>query len=187
VKRVINGKTYNTDTSTLVAQYEYEDDKGYQTVAEVYQNRGGAFFIVHSWTEPMPGSQFNEMIHKVLLEESSREEMERLIDRGEVSIEIINEDALAVPPEAEAEEEPATTAYLRLPPALKNRIEAAAKDDGLSLNAWAIRCFERCAEQKPPTYVPQTTDGVFDRREGAPKRPSPLHKAMSGPKGPDPL
>jgi predicted HicB family RNase H-like nuclease len=148
VKRVIDGKTYNTDTSTLVAQYEYEDDKGYETVAEVYQNRGGAFFIVHSWKEPDPDSQFGETTDKVLFEASSREEMERLIARGQHSIEILDEGALALPPEAEAEEEPATTAYLRLPPALKNRIEAAAKKEELSLNAWAIRCLEICASRK---------------------------------------
>jgi hypothetical protein len=35
--------------------------------------------------------------------------------------------------------------HLLLPPALKKRIAAAAKEAGTSLNAWAIRCFERCA------------------------------------------
>jgi len=149
VKRVIEGRTYNTDTSTRVARYEYEDDKGYDTEATVYQNRGGAFFIVHSWQELHPrGDQRTDMIEKYLFEASSREQIERMIARGQ-TMEIIDENALTVPPEAEEEEEPATTAYLRLPPALKNRIEAAAKKDRLSLNAWAIRCFETCAGLPP--------------------------------------
>jgi hypothetical protein len=39
--------------------------------------------------------------------------IERLIAGGQHSIEIFDEDALAVPPEAEAEAEPIATAYLR--------------------------------------------------------------------------
>lgn len=144
MKRVIKGKTFNTDTSTMVARYEYEDDKGYDTTAKVYQSRGGAFFIVHSWREV---DNFGEDLTKHYFEESSREEIERMIARGPESIEVIDESALALPPEAQAEEEPAATAYLRLPVALKNRIEAAAKEAGLSLNAWAIRCFENCCDR----------------------------------------
>ena len=148
MKRVINGLTYNTDTSTAVARYEYEDDKDHDTKATVYQNRGGAFFIVHEWQEPDPrhsGYGHPEMIDRIYFEETSREAIENLMTMGLQQVEVLDEKALALPPEAEDEEEPATTAYLRLPPALKSRIEAAAKADKLSLNAWAIRCFEKCA------------------------------------------
>jgi hypothetical protein len=75
---------------------------------------------------------------------TTRDEIEQMIARG-VSLEIIDEKALALPPEAEEEPEPAATAYLRLPPALKSRIEAAAAEDGISLNAWAIRCSRLAA------------------------------------------
>jgi hypothetical protein len=47
VRRVIDGKTYTTDTSIVVARYIYEDDKGYEVEATVYQTKGGGFFIVH--------------------------------------------------------------------------------------------------------------------------------------------
>jgi len=144
MKRVMNGKTYNTDTATAVAWYEYEDDKGYETKATVYQNRGGAFFIVHTWVQ----SDINdEPERQVYFEETDREQIETMIVEGR-QIEVLDEKALVVPPEAEAEAEPATTAYLRLPPALKLRIEWAATSEGLSLNAWAIRCFENCVGQK---------------------------------------
>jgi predicted HicB family RNase H-like nuclease len=151
VKRIIDGKTYNTDTSTLIARYEYEDDKGYDTTANIYQNRNGAFFIVHEWSEETIKSwndiekmEWDQKVMKYYFEASSREEIAQLVARQD-NIEILDERALAVPPEAEEETEPAATAYLRLPVALKNRIEAAARKDGLSLNSWAIRCFENCA------------------------------------------
>jgi hypothetical protein len=149
MKRVIDGKTYNTDTSTIVARYEYEDDKGYDTVATVYLNRGRAFFIVHEWSEVVDSGYasienrvWETKVEKHYFEPITREGVEQLITRQN-NIEILDEAALAVPPEAEEEGEPSATAYLRLPVALKNRIEAAAKKHGLSLNAWAIRCFER--------------------------------------------
>ena len=39
MKRVIEGKTYNTDTATRVAQYDYENEKGYSVTVDLYQNR----------------------------------------------------------------------------------------------------------------------------------------------------
>lgn len=147
MKRVIDGKTYNTDTSTVVARYEYEDDKGYEVEATVYQTKGGAFFIVHEWqTGRRTPSGDWETIAKCDVEATSREELERMINRGD-NLEIIDERALSLPPEAEEEPEPVATAYLRLPPALKNRIEVAAAEAGVSLNAWAIRCFEACCDR----------------------------------------
>ena len=44
MKRVIEGKTYNTDTATVVARYEYTDDDEYEVEATVYVTKGGASF-----------------------------------------------------------------------------------------------------------------------------------------------
>jgi predicted HicB family RNase H-like nuclease len=85
------------------------------------------------------------------VEPTSREELERMVACN--SLKIIDEKALTLPPEAEEESEPAATAYLRLPPALKSRIEAAAAGDKLSLNAWAIRCFESCCDRDKSVKV----------------------------------
>ena len=51
MKRVIEGKTYNTDTATIVASYEYTDEKENEVTVGLYQTRGGTFFGVHSWVE----------------------------------------------------------------------------------------------------------------------------------------
>ena len=137
MKRIIDGVTYNTDTATAVARWEYEDENGYDTEAVLYQTRGGAFFIVHSWnTENKP---------KVYFESINRESIARLVERTD-NLTIINEDILSDPPEATAEQSPGATLYLRIPSALKDQAESSAKSDGLSVNAWAMRCIERCAQ-----------------------------------------
>ena len=43
------------------------------------------------------------------------------------------------------EDETEGTVYVRMPANLKRRIEELAESAGLSANAWAIRCFEQCA------------------------------------------
>jgi hypothetical protein len=43
------------------------------------------------------------------------------------------------------EDETEGTVYVRMPANLKRRIEVLAESAGLSANAWAIRCFEQCA------------------------------------------
>jgi predicted HicB family RNase H-like nuclease len=40
---------------------------------------------------------------------------------------------------------PAATIYGRVPRSLKDRLEAKAKGEGVSLNTWVMRCVERCA------------------------------------------
>jgi hypothetical protein len=48
------------------------------------------------------------------------------------------------PPEAVAEEAPAATVYMRVPATLKDALEKAAKSDGVSVNAWMMRCAGSC-------------------------------------------
>lgn len=184
MKRIIDGVTYNTDTSTTIAQAEWENREGEQCQGTLYQTRGGAFFIDVETTRPVYDEYEEQWKPRKshAFEPQSRDEAEKWCQEGEVEIFV---DAFGELPEA-AETETEAGVYFRLPIVLKTRIEAAAKDAGLSLNAWAMRCFERCAEPEQP-YVPTTTDGVFDRTEGLPKRSSRLHKTTSGPKGSDPL
>ena len=48
------------------------------------------------------------------------------------------------PPEAVAEAELGATIYIRVPVALKRRVEEAARRDKVSGNVWAMRCVEKC-------------------------------------------
>src|SRR5579859_1095075 len=60
------------------------------------------------------------------------------------------------PPQAhDGEEESGTSRVsLRLPDGLKARAEAAAADDGLSLNAWLVRAASRALSDRPPSSTP---------------------------------
>jgi predicted HicB family RNase H-like nuclease len=52
------------------------------------------------------------------------------------------------PPEAEQEVEPGSTVYVRVPPSLKRAIDQAAGVAKLSVNAWAMKCLERCLSDR---------------------------------------
>jgi hypothetical protein len=135
MKRVIDGKTYNTDTATLVAKYEYQDHKNNDVEAKVFVNNGGALFVLHSWDV--------ENNTKHYMEALTRSELDKLVSTMD-NIEIIDEEALEAPPEASAEAEPGATIYVRVPSTLKRRVDEAARDAKLSGNAYALRCMEAC-------------------------------------------
>jgi predicted HicB family RNase H-like nuclease len=150
MKRIIDGKTYNTDTATLVARYEYLGDQSEDTEARIYVNAGGAFFIVHEWE--------TDEKRKTFFEAATREGVEKLFLTNN-NVEVIDNEALAEPPEAEAEAETAATIYLRLPASLKKRVEDAAKESSLSVNSWAMRAFEQTLPKPPSADVALTAAG----------------------------
>jgi predicted HicB family RNase H-like nuclease len=146
MKRVIDGRTYNTLTATTVASYSYEDRDGYDTEAVVYQTMGGAFFAVHTWEVPDPAGD-RGVKAKAYFEALSREEVQKLVETEQM--EIHNEEALTLPPEAEAEREAGATIYVRVPESLKARVDEAAKAANVSTNAWMLRCAEHCLSGRP--------------------------------------
>ena len=154
MKRVVDGVTYNTATSTKVAVSEWEEaDKGPKrdlvVKQELFQNRLGAFFLLmrREWQEWEPDERVWFHNDRVEIVPISRERAQGWLLSGQV--EIVDSSVFGEPPEAEVEEKPGATIYLRLPPSLKNRIETRAKSDGLSVNAWAMRCLERSLAVKP--------------------------------------
>jgi hypothetical protein len=147
MKRIIDGKTYNTETSTLVATsgWQLQDERsphyGSECEGELYQTRGGAFFLVVTiHTETRDG----EPIDKVECTAMSAEKANAWVVKGH-DIEIVR-DVFGEPPEAEAEDEPGATIYIRVPAALKRSVDEAAKEAKVSGNVWAMRCIERCLE-----------------------------------------
>src|SRR5262245_7227460 len=111
MKRIVNGVTYNTYTSTLLAQWEWDAEDWNQNetgrgVDRLYQTRGGAFFVDHEETKPE-------------WDENAREHTERTRNRFEPlspkqahkwlletnDVEVFN-NPFDDPPEATAEAEP---------------------------------------------------------------------------------
>jgi predicted HicB family RNase H-like nuclease len=161
MKRVIDGVTYNTDTSTMIARAEEDHEfnsytgeaaKSLQVV--LYQTRGGAFFL-HTYTETSRQNAEGEWrdIVRNEFDPMTASEARHWITNSRHQVEVLN-DVFGEPPEAAAEESPGKTIYLRVPASLKDQIEAAAETEKLSVNSWAMRCMESCLANRNAGIVP---------------------------------
>lgn len=149
MKRIINGVTYNTNTSTAIAQAKWSDESE-RTTGTLYQTRGGAFFV-------------HEEVVKNIYNERTREWGEKtdndflpLSQAGahkwlmEGDVEVFH-NPFDDPPEAAAEADPGATIYIRMPASLKRRVDEEAQLSELSGNVWAMRCIEKCIA--PPDAI----------------------------------
>jgi predicted HicB family RNase H-like nuclease len=156
MKRIVNGVTYNTDTSTRLARSRLQGSTAAEKLVQtLYQTRGGAFFIVErrtvdQWDEREQESvtRTERTFHPVNSDEASRWMLE-----GEVHV---FRNPFGDPPEAAAEAEPGATIYIRVPATLKRDADAAAHKENLSGNVWAMRCIERCLEDTSTFDVRET-------------------------------
>ncbi len=132
MKRIIDGKTYNTETATKAAYSRRNEDLEYQDEF-LYVTRGGAFFL----------HIFDQMDENGYIRVLTKNDAHGWIMSGEVEI---YTDVFGEPPEVEAagSGKPEATIYVRVPEPLKRRIDAEAKETSQSINAWAMRCLERC-------------------------------------------
>ncbi|MGY8682675.1 hypothetical protein Q2941_33590 [Bradyrhizobium sp. UFLA05-153] len=144
MKRIVNGVTYNTETSRVLARSIWTDADDNKVTSELFQTRGGAFFIVHSWSEQVWNERIriNETRDQFEFEPMSAEQAQAWILEGEV--EVVDDSPFGDPPEAKAETEPGSTVYVRVPSSLKRTIDQEAGKAKLSTNAWAMKCMERC-------------------------------------------
>jgi len=145
MKRIVYGVTYNTDTSTALAQSKSGDQNQAEgvIVGTLYQTRGNAFFVHQErirrvWN--MREERHEERTDDTFLPLSA-DDAQRWIITGDVEV---FHNPFEDPPEAVAEPEQSTTLYIRVPSSLKRRVDEAARDDLLSGNVWAMRCLERC-------------------------------------------
>ncbi len=151
MKRIINGKTFNSETATTVFRLEKkergasrsEEIDGYLDSEILYRTRQGYFFLVGTEIKtnfdkegfPLgagPGKRLKPLTPEGAL---------NWLRSHHVSEEQIRQqfgDHLK-----EMTEE--STVYLRVPQSLKLRLEACANNKGQSLNTWVMRCLERAA------------------------------------------
>ena len=126
MKRILNGVTYNTDTATVVARYEWTDDNQIRNDVAVYKTRGGAFFRVYSWHQ-----NDTQRFH---FEAITRDELEKLVTATD-NLEIVDRAAIEERPEAAAETSPEAIVFVRVPATLKLRLDDAARAERQSTNA----------------------------------------------------
>ena len=155
IKRVIDGKAYNTETAQLIHEYlEGEDDTPnprhpfgmaqHPYAEQLYRTRLGKFFLVlrhEPYRNPaiQDGGDLDLRDRIVPLEpEHAMKWMEKHCNEKIT-------DFVELPEAGE----PSTTLTLRLDKVLKILLGAAAVKDGVSLNSWCVRVLESAVKDKP--------------------------------------
>ena len=126
-KRIIGGRTYNTETASLLGRREADD---FPLEEALFKTRHGAYFLFRD-------RNYEEEV-KPLEPEVAQEWMEKHC-RADLFEAEFGEMPEAGDPEARI--------TLRIPETLRKRLAAIAEDRKQSLNAWIQRCLERCAEE----------------------------------------
>lgn len=125
-KRIIDGKTYNTETAVLLGKYESEYSDREETL---FKTRHGAYFL-HTVDENFP----YEGIKPLTMDEAQK----WVEDNCSADV---YETEFGEAPEAG---DPEARITVRIPETLRRRIAALAEAQEQSLNAWIQRCLERC-------------------------------------------
>lgn len=146
VKRIIEGKSYNTETATQLASWSSTGNPDLAQHPEhggiLFQTRFGAYFVVRYDEGQDPWDDNYEKLIPLEPEQALRW-AEKHCSADQV------EAMFGEMPEAGDAEAKLT---LRMPEVLRKRLVALAETRKQSLNAWIVRCLESCAgaaEKKP--------------------------------------
>lgn len=137
-KRIIDGKTYNTETATQVAGWNDENDAPWDSGQFLYQTRHGAFFL-YCYLDGAEQQDFDN------IEPYTPEQAQQWLEQNRSWNPELIERLFGAMPEAGSGEIKYT---LRLPESLRDRLALRAKANQRSLNAWIVRCLEACASSK---------------------------------------
>ena len=136
--RIIEGKTYNTETSTLLASwssFETPDTAGGPEYGQIlFQSRHGAYFLYDFDDRRDPWEDGYQRI--IPLEPEQAQRWAEKYCSADVVESVFGE----MPEAAEAE----AKVTLRMPEVLRRRLAAMAEARGQSMNAAIVRCLERC-------------------------------------------
>ena len=133
-KRIIDGKTYNTETANQLAGWS-DDDGPFEQGSYLFQTRFGAFFLF-SYLHGANEDDFEKI--EPLNPEQARDWLEK---NQSYRVDLI-EKLFGEMPEAGSGEVKYT---LRMPEQFRDRLALLAKNNNQSLNAWIMRCLESCA------------------------------------------
>src|SRR2546426_1002909 len=128
MKKILDGKTYNTNTALKVHEVWSNDGGGGTSGSVLYQTKHGAFFL---FVQP-PQDPAESYLRPVSDDEAldwCQNHAPHLVDQyfGEF-------------PEGGAAERRWT---IRIPENLARRVEAAAQKKGIPINRYVMRCLER--------------------------------------------
>ena len=135
MKRIINGRTYSTDSSAKVGHLRLtkeDDETDTDEDHTLYVTGGGAYFVhVHDRHD-----ETNDWFDIL-----TKEKAQDWLMSGDVAI---YQNPFEEPPEAEGEDVSGklSVVYLRMPAELKENLEMSAESSEQSLNAWLLRLLE---------------------------------------------
>lgn len=132
MKRIIGGKAYNTETATLIWDWESDDAP---VEAALYRNRHGAYFVAwhnHQW--PSEG-----------IRPLGANEAQEWLEEHCWNSQIIEGEFGGMPEAGSAE----ARLTVRIPDSLNRKIKQRASDANQSLNAWITRALEDAANADP--------------------------------------
>jgi hypothetical protein len=140
MKRIMNGKTYDTDIATLVAENTQHDNRGQAVRTALYQANDGVFFAIdeierehrHNGDWHARKSYEWEVV-------GDAGDARRFCEKRGLTIFENIEDVL---PEASFDQF-AGNISMQLPSSLRSVMMAESKKQNLSLSAFALRCVER--------------------------------------------
>lgn len=142
MKRIVDGVTYNTDTSRLLASQNWKSQEGEDVTGNLYQTQAGAFFELRNWTEQVWVERLGETEprERTVLVPLRADDARKWMLEGDVEV---HANVFDDPPEAKGDDEPgSSTIFIRMAPSLKRAVEQAAAAAKLSVNAWMIQRAE---------------------------------------------
>ena len=178
MKRIIGGKTFNTETATVISREEkfvkwepwqedeVDESEGYLDTETLYQTRQGDFFVVVTELEA-------DFDHGRPIGASPVERLKPLtagyaLDWLRAHHPPLTAKVLTLlARRMEKERTEASAVLLRIPQSLKERLEACAKNKGQSLNTWVMRCLEQVAlveEQGGSSHITPRPDKELNRK-----------------------
>jgi hypothetical protein len=164
MKKIIDGKAYNTETARLLTTVQLpgqkRDDRGaiqfdptsklIGGTTSLYETPGGAYFIVREVKEGLyanddfrGGDKWTRYISHPGLYALTRKQALVWAESKRFDIDKIE----SMFGNIEEAGETTGTMLLRLPKGLKASIEQAAASANQSANTWVMRCVERCASE----------------------------------------
>ena len=140
MKRIINGKTYDTNTATRVAENTQHDNRGQAVRTALYQANDAVFFAVEEIErEHRNNGDWHARTSYEWQVVGDAGDARRFCEKRGLTIFANIEDVL---PEASFDQS-AGTISMQLPSALRSTMKAESKKANLCLNAFALRCVER--------------------------------------------
>lgn len=173
MKRIIDGKTYNTDTATLIHRWEGEtflppsEEENDRPFEELYRTRHGQFFLKVNEADVsfdrdgyIDGAGWGQDIKPL-----TPAQAHSWLKTAGVTQEQIKQQFPHDPPDdLVAPESTESIVYLRLPDSLKRRLDTCAERKGQSLNTWVMRWLENAASVEEggggPAFNPGLTKAV---------------------------